>query len=255
MAQKTGTNPKSCQLRQTTGRNPRSGERGKYVFIMKNKIILLSLFTASSFLFSFYSPLKTKISISCSEQDAQITVDGKGAGTGSAVITVPSDGCTTVKVEKLGFVGVEREYCESKSVKLPKSDYIKLEADEAYASSISLDVANNDVTLLTSKSESDAFKVISQIVQSYFDVIEVTDKETGYLRTSWVGQTFRSGAIRTRIIIKAGGTNPLSYKVKLVSEICGDPRVSIKSDESFKSWDRVLRKYENLIPELQSRLK
>ena len=92
------------------------------------------------------------------------------------------------------------------------------------------------------------------IITSYFDVIEVTDRETGYLRTSWEVKSFKQNTIRTRMIVKLGTTDPLSYKIKLVSEESFSPNTSVKSDELFREWDRVLRKFQNVIDELQSRL-
>jgi len=100
----------------------------------------------------------------------------------------------------------------------------------------------------------EAWRLISQIITSYFDVIEVTDRETGYLRTAWVVQTFKQNTIRTRVIVKLGSSDPLTYKVKLVSEESGQPMTSVKSDELFKEYDRVLRKYKEIINEIETRL-
>ncbi|GAI84259.1 unnamed protein product, partial [marine sediment metagenome] len=110
------------------------------------------------------------------------------------------------------------------------------------------------IELKTSMSEQDAWKLISMIITSYFDVIEVTDRETGYLRTSWVVQTFNQNTIRTRVIVKLGDTDPLTYKIKLVSEESKVPETSVKSDELYREWDRVLRKYGTIFDELQSRM-
>jgi hypothetical protein len=56
------------------------------------------------------------------------------------------------------------------------------------------------------------------------------------------------------LIVKLGSTDPLTYKIKLVSEQSGMPQTSVKSDELFKEWDRVLRKYKEIIHEIQTRL-
>jgi hypothetical protein len=130
-----------------------------------------------------------------------------------------------------------------------------MKRDDAYDASIQTDIANIDIELKTTMSEEDAWKLISMIITSYFDVIEVTDRETGYLRTSWVVQSFQQNTIRTRMIVKLGNTDPLTYKIKLVSEESRNPGTSVKSDELYREWDRVLRKYSNVIDELTSRLK
>jgi hypothetical protein len=85
-------------------------------------------------------------------------------------------------------------------------------------------------------------------------LLDDTGQRTGYLRTSWQLKTFKQNTIRTRIIIKKGSSNPLSFKIKLISEESRRPLTSVKSDELYREWDRVLRKYKDIIQEMQSRL-
>lgn len=194
-----------------------------------------------------------KVVISCSEQDAKIYVDGVLVGTGTTKISVNSGECVNVKISKVGFVDVEKNYClKSKKESLPDKDFIKMEVDEAYTSSVSTDIANVDIVIRTANPVNDTWKGLNNIILSYFDVIELTDKETSYLRTAWAVQSFKSGVVRTRFIVK---NDPNGYKVKLVSEVAYSPNATVKNDEAFREWDRVLRKYENLISDLQSRLK
>ena len=54
---------------------------------------------------------------------------------------------------------------------------------------------------------------------------------------------------------KRASSDPLTFKVKLVSESSGIPMVSVKSDELYKEWDRVLRSYSDVIGEFQARIK
>jgi hypothetical protein len=56
------------------------------------------------------------------------------------------------------------------------------------------------------------------------------------------------------LIIKLGSSNPLTFKVKLVSEFSGASGTSVKADEQFREWDRVLRKYQNIISDFSTRL-
>jgi hypothetical protein len=131
-----------------------------------------------------------------------------------------------------------------------------MQRDDAYDASVQTDIANIDIELKVNNMDKDrAWKLINQIVLTYIDVIEMTDKETGYLRTAWELKTFKQNTVRTRIIVKEASTDPLTFKVKLVSEASGLPMVSVKSDELFKEWDRVLRSYEGVIDEFQARVK
>ena len=200
---------------------------------------------------------KKKVELGTSEGDAEIYVNGKLIGKGSAVITVPSDDCVTVIAKKIGFLTEKIEFCNKKKMtKPPKTHYIEMKRDDAYDASVQTDIANVDIELQVGSMDKDqAWKLINQIVLTYIDVIEMTDKETGYLRTAWSLKTFKQNTVRTRIIVKESSVDPLVFKVKLVSESAGIPMVSVKSDELFKEWDRVLRSYSNMIPEFQARVK
>jgi len=143
-----------------------------------------------------------------------------------------------------------------KMAKPPKTHYFEMRSDDAFDASVQTDIATVDIEIKVDRMEKDqAWKLINQIVLNQIDVIEMTDKETGYLRTAWSLQTFEQNTIRTRIIIKESSTDPLVFKVKLVSEESGSSMTSVKSDHLFKEWDRVLRSYEGAISEFQARVK
>lgn len=224
----------------------------------KNQLTLITLLF--TFLFSTFFSIdalagKKIIMLSTSENDAEIYIDGKLMGKGNTEVVVLKNSCVTVQVKKMGFLTETISFCNKKNHAVPpKSYYFQMERDDAYDASVQTDIANIDIELKTDKTEIDAWKLISMIVTSYFDVIEVTDRETGYLRTSWEVKSFKQNTIRTRMIVKLGTTDPLSYKIKLVSEESRSPNTSVKSDELYREWDRVLRKFQNVIDELQSRL-
>lgn len=201
--------------------------------------------------------LKKKVQIGTSEPDAEIYVNGKMIGKGTVEAVVEKDDCTTVIVKKIGFLTERVEFCNKKGMAAPpKTYFVEMKRDDAYDASIQTDIANVDIELKVNVMKKDAaWKLINQIVLSYIDVVEMTDKDTGYLRTAWSLKTFTQNTVRTRIIIKESSSDPLVFKIKLVSEASGMPLTSVKSDELFKEWDRVLRSYSNVIGEFQARLK
>jgi hypothetical protein len=202
------------------------------------------------------SLFKKRVSLGCSIQDAEIFVNGKLLGKGSLDITISSGSCVTVVVKSTGYFTEKIEFCNKKGwTKPPKTHYFEMIKDDSYEASVQTDIANIDIELKSSMGKTKTWKLINQIVLNYIDVIEMTDKETGYLRTSWSLKSFKYNTIRTRIIVKEYSDEPLIFKVKLVSEYSGSARTSVKSDEYFKEWDRVLRKYSNIISELQARIK
>jgi len=192
-----------------------------------------------------------KVTVSADE-DAKIFVNGKLVGNGATEIIVPPDGSANVRVEKVGYVAKERNYINDNQHVLPRSEFIKLRKDQAYASSVSTATANQDIEIKTNMSEDAAWKLMTKIITNTFDVIQLTDKNTGYMYTAWVVRKIDNYTIRTRMIIKPGSSDQL-YKAKLVSEIAyGD--IPVLEDEHFEPWDRVLRTYENVISELQGRM-
>jgi hypothetical protein len=219
--------------------------------ILKNILLLISVLAIS---FSATAGKKV-VKFSVSEPDAKIYVDGKSMGSGQLDIMIPAYACVTVKVEKVGYLDGLIEFCNKRDYSPPpKNYYFQMEKDDAYDASEATDVANVDIEVKTQKPEDEAWKLLSQIITTYFDIIEVTDKSTGYLRTAWVVQTFKQKTIRTRVIVKLASTSPLGYKIKLISEVANSGQVSVKSDELFKDWDRILRKYREIIREAQTRL-
>nr|WP_294869608.1 hypothetical protein [uncultured Pedobacter sp.] len=218
---------------------------------------LKSLLTASLFLIAPFAIKAQTVQISASEADAKIIVDGQILGTGNAKIKVPKNSCVNVKVQKAGFLRYEQTFCNKKGMaEPPKKQFFDMKKDDAEEASIKTDQANIDFSIEINKKQdvAEVWKRANQIVTDYFDAIEVADKETSYLRTSWSIQSFQQNTIRTRLIIKLSKSEPLTYKVKLVSEFSGAPLTSVKADEQFHDWDRVLRKYQNVISDFTTRL-
>ncbi|PPL04687.1 hypothetical protein [Parapedobacter indicus] len=186
------------------------------------------------------------------ESGASLYVDGSQV-TAPAKIKIPKYATVNVKVEKVGFVTEIRDYENNGINVIPKTDFIQLNKDEAYENSFVTNLANQDIDIRPSRNAEESWILLNRIVTGTFDVIAIMDKTTGYMATAWSAKSFNSGVVRTRLIVKTNNTEPLEYKAKLVSEIA-PPGTSVNADESFRKWDRVLRTYENVIPDLQSRL-
>lgn len=197
------------------------------------------------------------VKVESTPNDAEIKVDGKIVGIGSYDLKVSENSCVEVIVSKESFLPVKKNYCNSKDYQQPPHrDHIQLIEDEAYKTSISTDLANVNFTVVVNPkiTEDEAWKLISTIVTTEFDVLEVVDKETGYMRTAWQVQSFNGkSTIRTRVFVKLGDSNPLKYVIKISSERA-DGVVSVKDDQEFEEWNRILKKYQNIVEEAQSRL-
>jgi len=226
-------------------------------------LILLVTFATASFAATLDTSIsdnaivgKKKVVIGVSEVDAEIWVNGRMIAKGNTEIKVVKGACVNISIRKIGYLEEKLEICNVKTTIWEKQKYFEMKRDDSYDASVQTDIANVDIELVVNTMDKDtAWKLINQIVLNYIDVIEMTDKETGYLRTSWSLKTFKQNTIRTRIIVKESSSDPLVFKAKLVSEASGRALTSVKSDELYKVWDRVLRSYSDVISEFQARLK
>lgn len=196
-------------------------------------------------------PKNTTITIN-TEANANLFIDGVQVNS-PAKVKIPKFTNLNVRVTKPGFLTETRNYENNGKNVIPKSDFISLTKDEAFENSFITNLANQDIDIRPAGNENESWVQLNRIVTSSFDVIAVMDKSTGYLATAWSAKSFNSGVVRTRLIVRTSNSNPLEYKAKLVSEIA-PPGTSVNSDESFRRWDRILRTFENVIPDLQSRL-
>ncbi len=198
------------------------------------------------------------VKLKVSPESAEIKMNGKIVGLGEYDVKVRKGDCVQVIVFKEGYIKKKLNYCNSKEYQEPPvNDHIELSEDQAFKTSVSTDMANVNVTLEVKDglAEIDAWKLISSIVMAEFDVLEITDKETGYIRSAWQVQSFNGeSTIRTRVIVKMGDSNPLKYVIKIASERA-DGVVSVKDDQEFEEWNRILKRYQYIIGEAQARLK
>jgi hypothetical protein len=199
-----------------------------------------------------------KVTVTSSPQTARIYVDGIQMGTGKVVVKVSKNACVTVEVKLEGYVQETRTYCDKKGITdPPSSDYIQLQEDESYTSSLESNIANTDVQLNVnpSKTKEEAWKEIVSVVLEKFDDLENSDEKTGYLRTSWVGMSFKTNTIRIRFIVKQSSESPLVYRAKFVSESSGKSGTPYNADEQYRSFNRILKKYDGFLDELTTKLK
>ena len=198
-----------------------------------------------------------KVVVRTVPQTASILLSGRTVGIDEYTVVVPDSECVEVRVENSGFVSQNRSYCNQGSVQLPNIDVIELSEDEAFVGSQASDQANTNITIEVGEQRTfdDAWKIMSLIVLNAFDILEITDKETGYLRTAWAVERFEQATVRTRTIVKQGDISPVKFVVQIDSEYSDDPEVSVNCDRCFRQWDRLLYQYEDIINEMIFRLR
>ena len=194
--------------------------------------------------------------IRANSQTADIYIDGKLVGQGEVSgINIKRNECITVQVSEVGYITQIKEFCKKKGMpSMEKTEYIAMPVDDSYEASDRSDYANNDIVINPKeKNINTSWLNAIRLVTNYFDALEVNDNDVRYLRTAWVVNVFGNFTIRSRLIFRLTNENPLEYRFKLVSERARG-EASPREDEKFKAWDRVLKRYNPLIEEVQSRL-
>jgi hypothetical protein len=202
--------------------------------------------------------MPASIAVTSTPQTAKIYVNGVVMGSGSTQVSVPFGECVTVEVKEDGYIPEIRDYCKKKNLNAPpKSDYFKLQVDESYTSTIQSDIANKELVLNVKqdRTKEEAWKIIVQTILGKFDVLEMNDEKSGYLRTSWVGKIFKANTVRMRVIVKQSTEEPLSYKIKFISEYSGRSGTPFSADEQFSAFERILKTYDGFLDELTTKLK
>ena len=186
--------------------------------------------------------------------NASIMVAGVEVATGTYTLNIGKQDYVVLRLSAPGYI--------DKTVRVYKADKSKtltftLQEDEAWsASETSSDLANKPMTVIV-KEGMDANEVWKRIIYYTTDLfpnMEISDKDAGWIRSSWELQTFPYSTIRTRIEIKeVPGQGDLRYKVTLRSEYanndCG------LNEQCFKQWERVLKKYKQAIEDLVNALR
>ena len=195
---------------------------------------------------------------------AKIYVDGSevGNGTYSVKFNNKTD-FYMLKFECPGYI--------TKQVKLLKSNPNKtieyrMDKDDFYFNSVgpsgnavgedAIDVANKwfEVSVRDGMDEGKIWKKLMSIASKNFENVEIRDKSAGWIRTAWAKTNYDRQVVRTRLEIKVNTDDDeeISYKVKIYSEVNND--IDCSGEDCFEKSDRVLKKYVDVINELQNKL-
>ncbi len=197
-------------------------------------------------------PQKKKITVIPAE--AKIYVDGQYVADGSYILQFNKK--NEVYVIKLECEG----YATKENLRVLRSDTRKaivytLKKDDALEGSVASELANRYFTIRVRENidEAQAWKLLTQTLLNYYDEIKTSDRSSGFMNTAWVYERFPNSetVVRTRVQIKEiTNDGNLTYQIRVSSEKA--PKGA--SEQSFKAWGRVLKKYEPLINEMQMRL-
>lgn len=196
--------------------------------------------------------------------EATIKVNGSYYGEGSAV----------VKIKKKDFISVECA-CpgyETLNTRIYGNDdrktiEIKLKEDILLKQTTESSVANNFFTVKVNKdlysddpdtgkrNSENAWKMAHSVLLKYFDEIMTSDAASGFIQTPWLYRNYVEAGttLRHRVTIKEtniGGD--MTFQIKLASEKAN--MQARNREESFMETNRIMKEFESLISEFQTRL-
>jgi len=196
-----------------------------------------------------------RITIKTIPESAQIWIDGQLVGEGTYKVKFDKDNeFYVVSVKKPGYI--------SKRFRLLKSNpnnsvVYTLHVDEAMEASTGSEngaaIANQwmDITCRKGMKEDIIWKRLMNICTNYFSNVQVRDKSAGWIKTAWKVTPFTHQTVRTRMEIRINFVDEdvTSYQARIISEIKDN---DCYGDNCYEPYDRVLKKYEPMIEELQT---
>lgn len=219
---------------------------------------------------NMYKPKTMNIIINVSPNTAKIREAGpKGpiVGESGASVTISQYSKKRLYITNVGFdysVVVLDWECHNKrtckdkfrALEAKGNINVSLEVDLMYESSSESVQVNKNVVLNVKKGRDmeEAWEIIHSTILNYFDVLEASDSNSGYMRTAWVGTNYPRDTTRERVIIKKSGKDPLKFNLKFISEHAGKEDIRFDNDAKYSPHNRIRKKYDAMIGELTTKL-
>lgn len=222
---------------------------------MSRKVFIIALFSIMLSAISMQAWGAKTITIKTIPEGAGIWIDGQHVGEGTYKVKFDKDNeFYVVSIRKTGYIGKRFRLLKSNP---QKTVVYTLHPDEALEASTGsengMELANQwmDITCRKGMKEDIIWKRLMNICTNYFNNVQVRDKSAGWIKTAWKVTPFTHQTVRTRLEIRISFTDEevTSYQARIISEIkdndCSD-------DNCYETYNRVLKKFEPMIEELQT---
>lgn len=196
--------------------------------------------------------------------EATIKVNGSYYGEGSSVLKIKKNDFVSLECSCPGYETLNtRIYGNDER----KTIEIKLKEDMLLKQTTESSVANNFFSVRVSKNlytddpttgkrnAENAWKMAHNVLLKYFDEIMTSDAASGFIQTPWLYKNYVEAGktLRTRVTIKESNIGgDLTFQIKMASEMA--PIQGRSREESFLETNRIMKEFETLISEFQSRL-
>ncbi len=196
--------------------------------------------------------------------DATIKVNGSYYGEGSAQLKIKKNDFVSIECSAPGYETLNTRIYGNDDRKTVE---IKLKEDMLLKQTLESSVANNFFSVKVNKklytddpvtgkrNSENAWKLAHSVLLKYFDEIMTSDAASGFIQTPWLYKNYVEAGktLRTRVTIKESNIGgDLTFQIKMASEMA--PIQGRSRDESFFETNRIMKEFETLISEFQSRL-
>lgn len=196
--------------------------------------------------------------------EATIKVNGSYYGEGSAVLKIKKNDFVSLECSCPGYETLNTRIYGNDD---RKTIEIKLKEDMLLKQTIESSVANNFFSVKVNKNlysdnpttgkrnAENAWKMAHSVLLKYFDEIMTSDAASGFIQTPWLYKNYVEAGktLRTRVTIKESNIGgDLTFQIKMTSEMA--PIQGRSREESFLETNRIMKEFETLISEFQSRL-
>lgn len=196
--------------------------------------------------------------------EATIKVNGSYYGEGNAVLKIKKNDFVSLECSCPGYETLNtRIYGNDER----KTIEIKLKEDMLLKQTTESSVANNFFSVKVNKSlysddpatgrrnSENAWKMAHNVLLKYFDEIMTSDAASGFIQTPWLYKNYVEAGktLRCRVTIKESNIGgDLTFQIKMSSEMA--PIQGRSREESYIETNRIMKEFESLISEFQSRL-
>lgn len=196
--------------------------------------------------------------------DATIKVNGSYYGEGSAKVTIKKKDFVSLECSAPGYETLTTRVYGNDG---RKTIEIKLKEDYLVKQTTESSVANNFFTVRVAKrlysddkksgkrNSEAAWKMAHSVLLQYFDEILTSDVASGFIQTPWLYKNYIDAGktLRHRVTIKESNIGgDMTFQIKLTSEIA--PTQARSKQEAFIETNRVMKEFETLVSEFQTRL-
>ena len=196
--------------------------------------------------------------------DATIKVNGSYYGEGSAKVKIKKNDfisleCSAPGYETLSTRVYGNDGRKTIEIKLKEDMLLKQTSESSIANNFFSVKVNRDLykeDKATGKRDAEqAWKMAHNVLLKYFDEIMTSDAASGFIQTPWIYKNYVEAGktLRHRVTIKESNIGgDLTFQIKLTSEMA--PTQSRSKEEAFMETNRIIKEFESLVSEFQTRL-